>query len=152
LIGGISSLVGWIVNDRCLRPRHYDKTWLDKNLTCMRAFPAYRHGICRGGAYLLIHLLGSTLKEEPEVYRLASPIVHVGAHFPPTLPLSGDSDFVVDASHSRNLHQALRKAKVPSLYIEYAHTVHAFDLYFGVSRCVTSAAHSPPGKLKGFWR
>jgi len=123
-----------------LRPHLYSKTWLDKFLTRSRVFPAYRHSNMPGGVLLLVYLLGGTLKEIPEAYRLSSPITHVGSHCPPTLQLFGDSDFVVDVSHGRRLHQALCNAGVPAVYIEFPDTVHAFDQYFGVSRRVSPSA------------
>lgn len=133
-----------------LRPRLYSKTWLDKFLTRSRVFPAYRHSNMPGGVLLLIYLLGGTLKEIPETYRVASPISHVGPHCPPTLQLFGDSDFIVDVSHGRRLHQALCKAGISSVYIEFPDTVHAFDQYFGVSRRVSPAAQVATYNIEKF--
>lgn len=133
-----------------LRPRVRDKTWLDKFLTRSRLFPAYRHANMPGGALLLVYLLGGTLKEKPDTYRLASPIVHVGMHCPPTLQIFGEQDFIVDASHGRRLHQVLCEAGVRSVYIEIPNTVHGFDQYFGVSRRVSPAAQAVTYDIERF--
>ena len=133
-----------------LRPRVYDQTWLDQFLTRSRLFPAYRHGNMPGGPLLLVYLLDGTLKEAPEAYRQASPIFHAGVHCPPTLQLVGDNDFIVSVSHGQRLHQALRQAGVPSIYIELPDTVHAFDLYFGVSRRISPAAQAATYDIERF--
>jgi acetyl esterase/lipase len=133
-----------------LRPRIFDKTWLDKFLTRSRAFPAYRHANLPGGPLLLVYLLGGTLEEVPEAYRLGSPIVYVGAHRPPTLLIHGEDDFIVNVSQSRRLQQVLRDAGVVSIYIEYPDTVHAFNQYFGVSERVAPAAQSATFDIERF--
>jgi acetyl esterase/lipase len=133
-----------------LRPQVRDKTWFDRMLTRSRAFPAYRHANMPGGALLLVYLLGGTLKEIPEVYHAASPIVHVGPHCPPTLQIYAENDFVIDASHGRSLHHALRQAGVPSVYLEFPESVHAFDQYIGVVRRIAPAAQSATYDLERF--
>ncbi len=133
-----------------LRPRIYDRTWLDKFMTRSRVFPAYRHGNMPGGALLLVYLLGGTLKEIPEVYRQASPIAHVGPHCPPTLHIYAEHDFVIAASHGRKLHKALNAAGVASVYLEFPESVHAFDQYFGVSRRIAPAAQAATYDIERF--
>jgi acetyl esterase/lipase len=133
-----------------LRPRVFDKTLLDRLMTRTRAFPVYRHGNMPGGALLLVSLLGGTLKEIPDVYCQASPIVHVGPHCPPTLQIFDENDFVVDASHGRRLHQALCAVGATSVYIELPDTVHGFDQYIGVSRRVAPAAQSVTYDIERF--
>ena len=133
-----------------LQPSVHDKTWLDKFMTRSRVFPIYRHANMPGGAYLLVYLLGGTLKEIPDIYRLASPIVHVGSHCPPTLQIFAENDFVVDASHGRRLHHALCEVGATSVYIEIPDTVHGFDQYFGVSRRVAPAAQSATYDIERF--
>ncbi len=133
-----------------LLPRIHDKTWLDQFMTNSRAFPAYRYGNMPGGALLLINLLRGTLKEIPEVYRLSSPIAHVGTHCPPTLQIFAEQDFVIPPSHGRRLHQALRNVGAKSVYIEIPGTVHGFDQYFGVSRRIAPAAQSAAYDLERF--
>ena len=131
-------------------PRVFDETWLDKFMTRSRAFPAYRYSNMPGGALLLIGLLGGTLNEVPETYKLYSPLTHVGTHCPPTLQIFGDNDFVIDASQGRKLHHALQIANVPSVYVELPDTVHGFDQYFGVSRRIAPAAQVATNDIEQF--
>jgi acetyl esterase/lipase len=131
-------------------PRLHDKTWMDRLMTRSRAFPALRYSNMPGGVLLLVNLLGGTLNEVPDAYRLYSPITHIGAHCPPTLLITGDNDFAVDASQSRRLHTALQNAKVPSVYIDFPDTVHGFDQYFGVSRRVALAAQMATNDIEQF--
>ena len=133
-----------------LLPFIHNKTWLDKLMTRSRAFPAYRHANMPGGALLLVYLLGGTLKEIPDVYRMASPLVHVGKHCPPTLQIFDEQDFIINPSHGRRLHQALQEVGAASVYIEIPDTVHGFDQYFGVSRRVAPAAQSATYDIEGF--
>ncbi len=63
-----------------------------------------------------------------ELYRQASPIRHVGPHCPPTLQLQGSHDFGGIARDARRLHHALQAHGVPSVYVEFPDTEHAFDL------------------------
>lgn len=133
-----------------LRPRVYDKTWMDRFLTRSHAFPAYRHSNMPGGPLLLVYLMGGTLKESPEAYRLGSPITHVGPHCPPTMLICAGDDFVVDASHSRRLHQALRETGVPSVLVEFPATVHGFDQYFGVTRRIAPAGQIATWNIERF--
>jgi len=133
-----------------LRPRLHDRTALERWLTRTRIFPAYRHANLPGGALLLVYLLGGTLKEVPERYRLGSPIQHAGPGCPPTLQFFGSEDFIIDAVHGRRLHEKLRATGAISLYVEYPQTVHAFDHYFGVSRRVAPAAQSAVYDIERF--
>jgi len=133
-----------------LRPYLHTRTRLDKFLTRSRLFPAYRHANMPGGALLLLYLMGGTPQDQPEAYRLGSPINHVGPHCPPTLHIHAGDDIIVDNSQGRRLHLALRMAGVPSIYIEIPHAVHAFDQYFGVSRRIAPAAQSVTYDLERF--
>jgi acetyl esterase/lipase len=133
-----------------LRPRIHDRTVLDNMLTRSRMLPAYRYSNLPGGPLLLIDLLGGTVNEVPEVYRLYSPLTHVGPHCPPTLQIFGGDDFVIDASQGWRLHRALREAGIPSVYVEFPDTVHGFDQYFGVSRRVAPAAQMATNDIERF--
>lgn len=133
-----------------LLPFIHNKTWVDKLMTHSRAFPAYRHANMPGGALLLVCLLGGTLKEIPDVYRMASPLVHAGKHCPPTLQIFDEQDFVINASHGRRLHQALQEVGATSVYIEIPDTVHGFDQYLGVSRRIAPAAQSATYDIERF--
>ena len=133
-----------------LRPRIHDRTWMDRLMTRTRVFPVYRHANMPGGALLLVYLLGGTPDEIPDVYRRASPINYVGLHCPPTLQVFDQNDFVIDPSHGRRLHDALRKTGVTSIYLEFPDTVHGFDQYIGVSRRIAPAAQSATYDIERF--
>lgn len=81
-------------------------------------------------ADLLPSLFGGTLDKVPELYRLGSPINHVGLHCPPTLLLQGAHDTAGIAPDVRRLYRALRQAGVTAVYVEFPDTEHAFDLVF----------------------
>ncbi len=124
-----------------LRPRVYNKTWLDRMMTRTRAFPAYRHGNMPGGALLLVYLLGGTLKEIPDIYHQASPIAHVGPHCPPTLQIFDEYDFVVNVSQGRRLHQALlRSWSHISLYRVSGYCSWFRSIHWSFAACVASCA------------
>jgi acetyl esterase/lipase len=133
-----------------LRPRLYNRTWLEKVMTRTRAFPAYRYGNLPGGALLLVNLLGGTLKEIPEVYRQATPITYAGSNCPPTLLVAAEDDFVVAVSQGRRLHKALTEVGATSIYIEFPGSVHGFDQYIGVSRRIAPAAQSVTYDIERF--
>ncbi len=88
------------------------------------------YGEYAGCADLLPNLLGGAPEDVPELYRLGSPVNHVGPHCPPTLLLQGDHDLGGMVPDVRRLHRALRKAGVASVYVELPDTDHAFDLVF----------------------
>jgi acetyl esterase/lipase len=80
-------------------------------------------------------LVRNLLGVEPEgstgdMYDLASPIHHVSSACPPTLMFQGTHDAVVPLEAARRLHQSLRAAGVPVMYVEYIWTEHAFDLMY----------------------
>jgi acetyl esterase/lipase len=77
---------------------------------------------------MLTDLLGGTPDELPELYHLASPINHVGRHCPPTLLLQGGHDPGGMRVDALRLHRSLQVAGVKSVYVEYPHTGHGFDL------------------------
>lgn len=133
-----------------MRPRVHDKTWLDKFITRQRLFPAYRYSNMPGGAALMIDVFGGTVNEVPRTYTLYSPLTHVGAHCPPTLQIFGEEDFAISVSHGKRLHQALQKAGIASVYVEYPETVHAFDQYIGISRRVAPAAQMATNDIEQF--
>ena len=72
--------------------------------------------------------LGGTPDEVPGAYALYSPQTHVGPHCPPTLFFQGADDSGGMVPQIRHLHETLRRAGVPSLYVEFPQTEHAFDL------------------------
>jgi acetyl esterase/lipase len=75
-------------------------------------------------------LLGGQPDEWPELYRQISPIVHVGPDTPPTLQFVGEHDVYVSVTRSElALHRKLQEAGVPSVYVEFPRTDHAFDMF-----------------------
>ncbi|MEE8389351.1 MAG: alpha/beta hydrolase [Anaerolineae bacterium] len=112
------------------------KTWLGRLILDKveslfrraRILPPY--GKLIDQADFLPSLFGGTPDDVPELYRLGSPVNHVGSHCPPTLLLQGAHDMAGMVPDVRRLHRALRKAGVTSVYVEFPDTDHAFDLVF----------------------
>jgi acetyl esterase/lipase len=75
-------------------------------------------------------LLGGRPNDWPELYRQVSPITHVGPSTPPTIQFVGEHDVYVSIQGGElTLHHALREARVPSVYVEFPRTDHAFDMF-----------------------
>ncbi len=72
--------------------------------------------------------LGGTPDEIPEIYELASPLNHVGAHCPPSLLVNGAYDVVMGPIQHGRLTAALQQAKIPVVHLELPYTNHGFDL------------------------
>jgi acetyl esterase/lipase len=73
--------------------------------------------------------LGGTPDQWPDLYEQISPIVHVSSDTPPTLQFVGEHDvYVSDSGSVSALHRKLQAAGVPSVYVEFPRTDHAFDL------------------------
>jgi acetyl esterase/lipase len=62
-----------------------------------------------------------------EAAKLASPVSHVTADFPPTLLVHGTSDTTVPVSASMRMYEALVEVGVPTELHIYAEQPHAFD-------------------------
>lgn len=91
-------------------------------------------------AEMMSCFLGGTPDEIPDVYRLASPMTHVGSHCPPTLLLSGTHDVVMKPVTMTRLQGALQSAGIPCLNVSFADTDHGFDLFFPRSAPAFQAA------------
>ncbi|MGW8224373.1 MAG: alpha/beta hydrolase [Anaerolineales bacterium] len=78
----------------------------------------------------LIQMLGGTQDELPEIYDLLSPIKHVNKKCPATLLLQGSDDVFDLERPVQRLYLALQEAGVPSIFVEYPHAEHGFDLIF----------------------
>lgn len=84
---------------------------------------------------------GGQREQWPEQFRQISPISHVGSTTPPTLQFMGGHDVYVSAGGTvPELHRRLREAGVPSVYVEFPRTDHAFDLFFPEYSPPTQAA------------
>jgi acetyl esterase/lipase len=88
------------------------------------------------GAWDAPVFLGGRPDEWPELYRQISPIVHVGSDTPPTLQFAGEDDVYVSGTGFASgigsapaLHRRLREAGIPSVYVEFPSTDHAFDMF-----------------------
>jgi acetyl esterase/lipase len=77
---------------------------------------------------MVTSLLRGTPQENPEAYRLASPVTHVGPHCPPTLLLQGANDYCGIRPDVQQFHRGLQAAGVPSVYAEYAEADHSFSV------------------------
>lgn len=74
--------------------------------------------------------VGGQPDEQTELYRQITPVVHVGPETPPTLQIVGEHDvYVARAGTAPALHRKLQAAGVPSVYIEFPRTDHAFDMF-----------------------
>jgi acetyl esterase/lipase len=62
-------------------------------------------------------LLGGLSKDQPDLYRKASPIEHVTADDPPFLIVHGTADLLVPIIHSERLHKKLTEAGVKSEFL-----------------------------------
>jgi acetyl esterase/lipase len=82
------------------------------------------------GAGLDVQLMGGTASEVPARYRDASPLAQVSAETVPFLIFHGGDDEVVPVEESRRLVDALHKAGVTVVYIEYPHATHFYWLNF----------------------
>jgi acetyl esterase/lipase len=133
-----------------LRPRLRDATPLDRLVTRLRLFPAYRYGNLPGGATLVHDLFGGSPRDAPGTYARWSPIELIGSACPPVLQVTGGDDAIVPPSHGRRLHQRLLAAGVPSRLEEVPRAVHAFDQYPGVSRRTAPAARRATAVLLAF--
>lgn len=88
------------------------------------------------GAWDARLFLGGRPDEWPELYRQISPIVHVGTDTPPTLQFVGEHDVYVSGTGFASgigaapaLHRTLQEAGIPSVYVEFPRTDHAFDMF-----------------------
>ncbi|BBX74381.1 alpha/beta hydrolase [Mycobacterium shinjukuense] len=67
--------------------------------------------------------------EEPDRFRVASPISHVHRDAPPFFVLHGDKDPMAPSAQARAFCAALREAGAPTVaYAELANAHHAFDI------------------------
>jgi acetyl esterase/lipase len=74
------------------------------------------------------NVFGGAPEELPDLYALLSPSNYVSADCPPTLLFQGTHDSDVPVQTTRALHRRLVDAGVPSVYVEFPFTEHAFDL------------------------
>jgi acetyl esterase/lipase len=73
-------------------------------------------------------LLGGHPFEIPEIYDLASPVVHVHPGCPPTLLIQGEQDLITPIAATRRIFDKLVEVGVPAVNLVFPCTNHAFDL------------------------
>lgn len=66
------------------------------------------------GGTLVPQFLGGTIKDIPEVYAEASPVVHIHGNAPPFFIFHGTADLLVSPDHAADFYKALQGAGVPS--------------------------------------
>ncbi len=71
--------------------------------------------------------LGATRSEDPELYRLASPVAHVDAEDPPVLLIHGEADALVPLGQARVLAEVLERTGVPVELLRVANAGHGFQ-------------------------
>ncbi|GIG56091.1 hypothetical protein Lfu02_04630 [Longispora fulva] len=74
---------------------------------------------------------GGTPQQQPEHYRLASPVTYVRAGLPPTLLMHGERDHVVPYQQSPELAAKLAAAGVPHELVSVPYAEHIFDFAWG---------------------
>jgi acetyl esterase/lipase len=95
---------------------------------------ALLYATCKSPDYvrpLMSSYIGGTPDEQPERYRLLSPLEHVGPRSPPTLTLIGTSDRLVSVEQAARLDAALEKARVPHETDFLPGNDHGFDTNWG---------------------
>ena len=133
-----------------LRPRVRDTTPLDRLVTRLRLFPAYRYGNGPGGPTLLHDLFGGAPADAPGRYAAWSPVAQAAPGCPSVLQVVGTDDAIIPASQGRVLHEALEDLACQSELVEIRSTVHAFDQYPGVSRRFAPAARRTTSAVLAF--
>jgi acetyl esterase/lipase len=75
---------------------------------------------------ILQALFGKTYEENPEVYKLASPITHVDANTPPCLLLHGEEDGAIPVQQSVDFRNRLQRAGVSAELIRVPGVDHGW--------------------------
>jgi len=73
-------------------------------------------------------LLGGWPQEAPDMYQLASPVIHVHLECPPTLLIQGEQDIFCPVDATRAHYKKLIQAGVPAINLVFPYTNHGFDL------------------------
>jgi acetyl esterase/lipase len=86
------------------------------------------YGIADIARYHDVRMLGKTIQEAPELYRLASPVTYVRRNSVPFLILHGTADKTVSIEQSKLFAAVLQKAGVPHEFVIVPDAPHTFDL------------------------
>ena len=100
----------------------------DGDISCRVKCCADFYGIADVSSYHNATMLGKTLAEAPELYRLASPISYVRSNSPPFLILCGTADTTVNPEQSKLLSKTLKDAGVQEQLVVIPGAPHSFDL------------------------
>ena len=97
----------------------------------------------------LVHdFLGGTPDQKPDLYREASPYVHVDGATVPFLIFQGGRDPLVPAEQSRIFAERLRASGVPVTYIEFPDEGHGIERQEDKAKFVTATTEFFDGCLK----
>ena len=84
-----------------------------------------------GDEHTLTHglagLVGGSVLDVPEMYRLISPITYVDAECPPTMLIHGTHDLLVSHLEVERLLAALRQNDIPSIFVPLPGCDHSFE-------------------------
>jgi acetyl esterase/lipase len=84
-----------------------------------------------GSEHKLAHgiagLVGGSVLDIPEMYRLISPVTYVDGDCPPTMLIHGTHDLLVSHREVERLLVALRQNNVPSIYVPMPGCDHSFE-------------------------
>ncbi len=105
-----------------------DPTEPDGDVSCAVSCCVDMYGITDITRYHDAKMLGKTLAEAPELYRLASPLTYVRKDSTPFLILHGTADTTVKIEQSQWLDEALTKAGVDHEFLSIPGAPHTFDL------------------------
>lgn len=72
----------------------------------------------------LIKLFGGTFEQKPEVWRTASPALHVTQDTPPFLVVHGENDFLVPIAQAKRMVSALEAGHIPVEFIPIKNAGH----------------------------
>jgi len=100
----------------------------DGDISCAVRCCVDLYGITDIARYHDAKMLGKTIQEAPELYRLASPLTYVRRDSVPFLILHGTADQTVNIEQSHFLAAALQKAGVPHEFVIVPDAPHTFDL------------------------
>jgi acetyl esterase/lipase len=93
-------------------------------------------------------LIGTTPDVDPDAFRDASPVDHVGADAPPFFVIHGSADNLVPVHQARAFAERLRQvSRSPVLYAEIPGASHAFDVFHSTR---TTNAVTAVGRFLGW--
>jgi acetyl esterase/lipase len=132
--GHLTALVALTAGRRDLQPGCED---LD--LGVQAAVPFYgtydftnRDGIYSKGRmrFFAKTIMKATLAQDPELYRLASPIDHITENAPPFMVIHGANDTLIPVEEARRFSALLReRSPAPVVYAELPGAQHAFEVF-----------------------